>query len=65
MFEDIAEMETNGRACGKADKRSIDLARIRVAAFSTAGPEDAEELNEPAGKRIGDDHSSAPVTAFA
>ena len=62
MFEDVEEMETNGRVCGKADKRSIDLARIRVSAFST---EDAEELNELAEKRIGDDHFSTLVMSFA
>ena len=62
MFEDVEEMETNGRACETADKRPIDLARIRVSVFST---EDAEELNELAEQRIGDDHFSALVTSFA
>ena len=42
MFEEVEEVEMNGRACETADKRSIDLARIRVSAFSM---EDAEGLN--------------------
>ena len=41
MFEDVEKVEMNRRACKTADKRSIDLARIRVSAFST---EDAEEF---------------------
>ena len=60
MFEGVEEMESNGRACGKADNRSIDLPRIKVFAFSPEEPEgaeDVEELNERAEKRIGDDSS--------
>ena len=62
MFEDVEEVEMNGRACETADRRSIDLARTRVSVFST---EDAEELNELAEKRIGDDHFSTLVMSFA
>ena len=44
MFDDVEEMERNaGRACGKADKRSIDLARIRPFTFSTEESEDTED----------------------
>ena len=65
MVEDVEEMERNGRACGEADKRPIDLARIRVSALSA---EDAEELNEQAeneSEMTSSQNSSAPVTSFA
>ena len=66
MIEDVEEMERNGRARGEADKRSIDLPRIRVSAFSA---EDAEELNKQAENESettsSSQNSSAPVTSFA
>ena len=55
MLEDVEEMERNGRACEKADNKSIELARIRDSAFSPDEPEnaeDAEELDEPSRKTI-------------
>ena len=54
MLEDVEEMERNGRACGKADNRSIELARIRVSPFSSDESKMPKtpkiELDEPSRK---------------